>query len=181
LALGLWATSCHSMVVRAFIARKDTITPTLIGLCSLFINVAASLLLMGRIPTRGEGLSDAVAQLQHWLLSIVPWHAALGHVGLALASSTAAFASLCIILAIFNHRLGGFPWKIFLSSFVRAAGASLCMVAALLWLTALGWSAVTTVATGLLIGPCVYLAASTLFRSEELQETGRLVLAKILK
>jgi putative peptidoglycan lipid II flippase len=31
LALGLWAVSFHSMVVRAFIAKKDTVTPTVIG------------------------------------------------------------------------------------------------------------------------------------------------------
>jgi putative peptidoglycan lipid II flippase len=174
LAFGLWATSCHSMVVRAFIAKKDTVTPTLIGVVSLVINVGVSLLLMGPIEPHGDLLGESVAGTQRALYRLVPWQASLGHVGLAAASSVAAFCSLVIILALFTARMGSFPWRDFLVATVRAVIASLGMAAVLTWIVARGFSAATTVFSGLIVAAVVYIAISLALSSPEMRETVKL-------
>ncbi len=176
LAFGLWATSCHSMIVRAFIARKDTITPTLIGVGSLVINVMAALLLMGAIEPHGDLLSESVARVQSALYSVIPWRTALGHVGLAAASSVAAFCSLVVVLALFTFRIGGFPWRDFLTSTVRSALASAVMAGTVTWIVSRGFSAATTVIAGLAVAVPVYILMCAALSSPELRETARVIL-----
>jgi putative peptidoglycan lipid II flippase len=175
LAFGLWATSCHSMIVRAFIAKKDTVTPTLIGLGSLVINVVSALMLMGPIEPQGDLLSESVARAQSALYALLPWRATLGHVGLAAASSVAASCSLVAILALFAIRIGSFPWRDFLVSSIRAILASLVMSGTVTWLTAQGFSAATTVLTGLVVAIPVYILACIALSSPELRETLRVI------
>jgi putative peptidoglycan lipid II flippase len=176
LAFGLWATSCHSMVVRAFIARKDTITPTLIGVGSLVINVATALLLMGPIEPHGDLLSESVAHTQSALYSLIPWRSSLGHVGLAAASSVAAFCSLVVVLALFTVRIGNFPWRDFLTSTARSALASLVMACTVSWIAARGFSAATAVLAGLAVAVPVYILVCAVLLSPELRETAQVIL-----
>lgn len=175
LAFGLWATSCHSMIVRAFIARKDTVTPTLIGVGSLVINVIAALLLMGPIVPHGDLLSDSVARAQGALYSLIPWRTNLGHVGLAAASSISAFCSLIVVLALFTFRIGGFPWRDFLTSTVRSVLASAIMVGCVAWIVSRGFSAAATVVAGLAVAVPVYILVSATLFSPELRETARVI------
>jgi putative peptidoglycan lipid II flippase len=171
LALGLWATSCHSMIVRAFIARKDTVTPTLIGLCSLLVTVIVSLLLMGEITNPSGSIPAWLAGVQAALYEKVGWHAAIGHRGLAAASSAAAFASLGLVLCFFSWRIGSFPWRSFGLATVRASFASLLMLFALAQLTSFGVSAAAAVVIGVPVGAIVYALASLVLRSPEARES----------
>lgn len=180
MALGLWATSCHSLIVRAFIARKDTLTPTLIGLCALLINVLSSLALMGPIAAHSDLLSRSAATVQGALYAVLPWQPALGHIGLALASSIAACGSLVLVVTIFHRKIGDFPWRESLGATTRAALSAGCMAAALSALTTQGLSALATVALGVGGGAVVYTLSAALLRSHELSET-LTVAARILR
>lgn len=175
LATGLWATSCHSMLVRAFIARKDTVTPTLIGLCSLAVTAVASLLLMGQIAAPAGGLVALLAQMQALLYAALPWRWSLGHVGLAAASSAAAFVSFALVVALFGLRIGRFPWRPFASSTLRSLGAAAAMVAALHVSVSLCSSAWIACLVGIPVGTVVYAGASLALRSPEAHESLRLV------
>jgi putative peptidoglycan lipid II flippase len=171
LALGLWATSCYSMLVRAFIARKDTVTPTVIGVASLVVNVVVSLVLMGPVVSEGSTLSAFVSATQRSLHAAISWQGSLGHVGLALASSVAAFVSLATILALFSVRIGSFPWRTFLSATFRSVVASAVMVVILSWILSLSLSPSFTLLLGMITSGCAYIGISWILSSPELTET----------
>ena len=171
MALGLWATSCHSMIVRAFIARKDTVTPTIIGLCSLAVTVSVSLLLMGQISGSSGSVASFLERLQAFLYEQVGWHASIGHRGLAFASTAAAFCSLILVLALFSMRIGAFPWKSFGASTLRAVVGAGVMSLALHQLSGLWSSALLATVCGIPAGAAVYTASCLLLRSPEAAET----------
>ncbi len=173
LSLGLWASSCHSMLVRAFIARKDTLTPTGIGLCALIINLCAALVLVGPLTTGHEhnGFVGAIVNLQTSLHYLIPWRASLGHIGLALASSAAAFGSLFLVVLLFALRIRNFPWRTFGSSTLKASVAAGVMIIAIERLSHL-WSSPRIACTmGMVVGSVVFLVTAYLLRSRELRES----------
>ena len=170
LSLGLWASSCHSMLVRAFIARKDTITPTAIGICSLIINLVAALLLVGPLSPAEttQRLVASVVNLQTSLRYLIPWHASFGHVGLALASSIAAFGSLLLVVALFAVRIRNFPWRVFTGSTLKAGIAAAAMMATLNYCAPLWPTPLMECAMGMILGPLVFGAVACIVRSREL-------------
>jgi putative peptidoglycan lipid II flippase len=181
LCFGLWASSCHSMVIRAFISRKDTSTPTLIGIASLFVNMGASLLLMGPLVS-GLDASWAVTTLtafQQTLAAIVPVSASLGHVGLAYASSIAAGVSLSLAIALYYVRIGGFPWSDFVISSVKSMVAASALIISITLSNHLQLSPGATCAVGMVAGSISFCAASYLLGSRELRETVALVRSKL--
>lgn len=178
LAVGLWATSCHSMIVRAFIARKDTVTPTVIGFCSLAVAVTVSLLAMGQITGESGTIAAWLASLQALLYELIGWHTSIGHRGLAAASSCAAFASLGLVLIFFSIRIGSFPWRSFGLATLRAGLAALAMVVVLEEFASLWGSALWAVALGIPAGALVYVLTSFLLCSPEARE-GVLLMRRI--
>lgn len=132
LSLGLWATSVHSIMSRAFFAKKDTVTPTLIGIASLFIGAVSSLLLMGRpLQTGSSTLEAMIFHSQAWLVSFLP-SGSFGHVGLSYASSISATTSVLLSLAIISRAAPGTTFRPFLFTTIKttlaaaaAAGAAL--------------------------------------------------------
>ncbi|MDR2338386.1 MAG: murein biosynthesis integral membrane protein MurJ [Deltaproteobacteria bacterium] len=54
-SLGIWSVSLFSILIRVFFAKKDTLTPTLIGVVTLVFTVLFSLIFMGD-PVSGVGL-----------------------------------------------------------------------------------------------------------------------------
>lgn len=181
LCFGLWTSSCHSMVVRAFIARKDTLTPTLIGVCSLCVNVVISLVLMGPIavsPTSPQ-VVRGLASLQELLLQLSPVRLSLGHVGLALASSASAAASLLLVIALFSRKIAPFPWLVLTSSTLRSLIAAVGMVVAIQACKSSNLSPALLCLSGTLLGSTVYILLSFLLRSRELLETFHVLKAKM--
>jgi putative peptidoglycan lipid II flippase len=179
LAIGLWASSCYSMVMRAFIAKKDTITPTLIGICSLITYLASALILMGPVnPTAGT-VASIVAIFQSVLYSLVPTISAQGHVGLALASSVGALFSLLLAIAIYTIKLGSFPWSTFLRSLATSTAASLAMIMAVRMTTPFEASPFVTVLVGAIVGAITYIVVALLLRSKEMSETIGLLRRKL--
>lgn len=183
LALGLWASSCYSMVVRAFIARKDTLTPTCIGLITLLTNVALSLVLMGPIAS-AESMhtsARALAALQGIVLAVSPIQFQLGHIGLALASALASFVSLACALLLFRGTVGIFPWRPFIASTLRASVAASLMVVTLGYVAHSGLSPVLTCALGIPLGATAFLIVSFILRSPELGEAAAVLTKRVLR
>lgn len=174
LCFGLWAASCHSMLIRAFIARRDTLTPSLIGIGALIVNFFCSLLLMGPIElpsTSSSSLAALLQSIQHGVLTAVPSFASLGHVGLALASSLSALASLFVAILLFCRQLGSFPWRPFVAATTRSLVASLVMVLAIQSVSHLWSTPFIACAMGGIIGIASFLVSSHLLQSLELRET----------
>lgn len=171
LALGLWSTSCHSMVVRAFIARKDTITPTLIGVCSLLMYVTSALVLMGPITDSASGVATTISALQRLLVGLIPFHGALGHVGLALASSIAATSSLLLAITIHALCSGAFPWQPFVRATVQAVCAAGAMALVVTLCTPFNAPPLVACATGAVLGVVTYCLAAACLRSQEMVAT----------
>ena len=174
LCFGLWASSCHSMLVRAFIARKDSVTPTLIGLIALSVNLSASLLLMGPLAVNDNSNAavKALAVLQATIISIAPINFNLGHIGLASASAIAAITSLVLVITLFCFKIGGFPWRIFTKSTIRSLLASLGMVWAINQVTTTFQAGATaTCIIGTFVGISTYILILLVLRSPELRDT----------
>lgn len=177
LCCGLWAASCHSMLVRAFIARRDTLTPSLIGLGSLLVNIVCSLILMGpfEVSAPDSAISVILKSLQHFLLALVPVSPNFAHVGLAAASSIAAGASLLLVISLFCLKLGRFPWSEFLSSTARSLVASLVMIVVIRASSYLWHSPLLTSLMGTMLGVLSFLVASYLLQSRELRDAMRVI------
>ncbi len=128
-SIGLWAVSCHSMVVRAFIASKDTLTPTCVGMFTLIITSFLSLSFMGHPEAITSGtLYNLVVGIQE-VLPLSSFGIDLGHAGLALASSIASFFSFGV-LAIVLHRRKSIAWAPFIKATISISLA--CLVTAII-------------------------------------------------
>lgn len=170
-ALGLWGVSCHSMVVRAFNAKHDTRTPTLIGVFSLLSTFFFSLLLMGRPHSEHSSLVfERIASLQAGVISILPsWN--LGHGGLALASSISFTLSFLFISTIFATRFPGVRWRAFIAASIRAIAGAGVMLGALSFLPHQVTSPTFVLLTGALVGASSYIFVLWALKSPELKET----------
>lgn len=114
MALGIWTSSCHTMLTRACIATRDPRTPTLISALSIIILIGSALLLMGPARPDANGTLAQVAQaLQLHLLSAFPG-AFLGHAGLAVATTLSSSFALLL--------LGGVSWRRYGADAFRGCG-----------------------------------------------------------
>ncbi|MFN4894372.1 MAG: murein biosynthesis integral membrane protein MurJ [Pseudomonadota bacterium] len=183
LCFGLWSASCHSMLVRAFIARRDTLTPSLIGIAALIVNLCSSLILMGRVLPSYEGdrITMGLASLQGFLYQLIPLSIPLGHVGLALASSISAAVSLILVIFLFCRRIGGFPWLPFSLATARALVASLAMIGVIRAVSHLWTNPLSACVMGSLIGISTFLLTSYLLHSVELRDTFAAINRKLRK
>lgn len=170
LSLGLWAVSFHSMIVRAFIARKDTVTPTIVGCITLISNLVLSLLLMGRLPDSGVGITSIVSSVQNSMLQFFPIYPELGHIGIALASSLSSFISLSILLMFYEKKIGIFPTQIVLSTIVRSCAGIAALLYTVQLLQPFLQNPLNKIILCSLGGGCSYLATQFILRSKEVDE-----------
>jgi len=70
-ALGLPFISGVKVVAPAFFSLKDTRTPVAIGIVVMFVNIAASLLLMGSLRVGGLALALSLSQVLNFVLLLV--------------------------------------------------------------------------------------------------------------
>jgi putative peptidoglycan lipid II flippase len=119
-ALGLLAFMLIKVLAPGYFARQDTKTPVKIGIIAMFVNMVLNLLL------------------------VIPFHFywQIGHVGLALATSLAAFLNAGLLyrgLRKDNHYRPAKGWKIYLA---RIIFANVSMLAVLLFMLTLfsAWS-----------------------------------------
>lgn len=161
-AIGLVAHSVVEIVVRAFYALHDTLTPVVVGVMAMALNIGLSLL----------------------------WIGALGHGGLALANSTATIIEMLALLWLMRRRLGGLEESQIGASLTRTAAAAMITGGALvIWLSwlpnaaswvnrlPLGWVAGFG---GLLVAGVVYAGSGWLLGHPELQASWRLIRRRTL-
>jgi len=147
-AIGLVAHSGLEITVRAFYALHDTMTPVLIGIGAMILNILFSL----------------------W------WVRYLGFGGLALANSVATTLEMALLLTLLRRRMGGIEGRrltrAVLSSGVAAIGMGVVVSVWLRWLPAhlptAGWEVWVAAIGGAIVAAGVYGAISLLFRSDEL-------------
>lgn len=171
LALGLWASSCHSMLVRTFIARKDTLTPTLIGLATFATNVVMALILMGLPDGTHSGIfAPVLLGLQQFLLSICPFAGDLGHVGLALATTIAAYVSLSLVVLLASRRDRTIPWGPVVTASWKSLIAAAVMTCSVRIVIGYLPGAGLQVGLGTIVGAVVFSLVLLALRSTELAE-----------
>lgn len=148
-ALGLFAYATVEIVTRVFYALHDTLTPVLVGLASMIINIVLCLLLVGPL-TYG---------------------------GLALANSAATAVEMVVLLAILRGRLGGIEDKELATSLVKVIMAAGVMGVVVAWFAgATRASHIVFQAGGAMaLGAGVYLLASLVLGGKEVETMRRLV------
>ncbi len=122
LCAGIVFSGIHSMLVRVLQAKKDTITPTLVSLGSLFVSVILSVILMGDI--QGASLSAHLVNGARQAIGDFLPLASLAHVGLALSSSVSSLTALVLTGLILMRRERSISWAECFSSWLRVAVAA---------------------------------------------------------
>jgi len=148
-ALGLIAHSALEVVNRVFYAQKDTVTPFLSSVVSMFINLGLALALYQRLQAGGLALSNGVA----------------------------VTVEVLIMLVIAHRRMAGVEAGAILKTLGRTLLASGAMGAAVLAFIFLFPTLPTVVVAGLggILGVMVYLGAGLLLKVEEIKLMPRLV------
>ena len=144
--LGLLAHSALEIIVRAFYAVQNTITPVAVGIAAMIFNISLSLVMVRP----------------------------LSFGGLALANSTATTVEMVLLLWLLRKRLGGIDSRSVGGTLLRSIGAAAVMAIVLElwvqqgsafppglqnWIVAIG---------GIMLGIITYSLVSWLLRSEEL-------------
>ncbi|MFM1848539.1 MAG: putative lipid flippase MurJ [Pseudomonadota bacterium] len=170
LSIGLWGASCHSMVVRAFIARKDPRTPTVVSLISLILGVFLAIVFMGPpVVPSASVVTELILGIQNTLASI-GLDISLRHAGLGLASSLSTTIA-CGVLLIMLHRRGlGIRWAPFLVSTGKTVVASTVMAAVLLGCGIQNLPSLFAVLFGSILGGLTFYGAALALQMREIQE-----------
>jgi putative peptidoglycan lipid II flippase len=148
-ALGLFAYATVEIVTRAFYALHDTLTPVLVGLASMIINIVLCLLLVGPLT----------------------------HGGLALANSLATMVEMVWLLLILRGRMKGMDERGLLTSLAKITVAAALMGVAVVWfaeVTRAGHIVLQTLGA-MVLGGGVYFLVSLLLGSKEVEVMRRLV------
>lgn len=98
-AISVIALSANSIITYTFLSLQNGIIPLKIGVAALGLNLVADLLLVER----------------------------MGHLGLALGNTMAAFFAMVLFLWILNKKLEGLNWKALLNSVFKIAVAAVSL------------------------------------------------------
>jgi putative peptidoglycan lipid II flippase len=185
-SVGLWAVSTYAMISKAYSAKKDTKTPSILGLASLLVTVGVALFLLGA-PSRGvnSSLGQVATFIAHTFPQI-PYYFPQRHSGLAFASSVASIIICGTGIAVFHYvhtRLPLAEWtKVFVTT-ILATGIAMCI-------TAYGlarWSFIQTpplillIGAGVLVFTALYVGLLLLIRNKEILLITARCLSKIKK
>ena len=146
-ALGLPAHSLVEVVVRAFYAMHDTLTPVAVGIGAMALNVGLSLAFLSAFRALG------------WM----------PHGGLALSNSLATTVEMVILLVLLRRRLGGLEGRRLLGSLARIGLASAALGAAAAGVMQLlaGRSILLSGGLAILAGLVVYVAFTLILGAPE--------------
>lgn len=148
--LGLFAYSALQVLNRTFYAVKDTVTPVVVGVATIVLNIVLSIYLA-----------------RFW-----------GYRGLALAYSLAGVFNMLLLLGILWFKVGTIGGRKIMSTFLVSLGASLVMYAAARWsafylIHTLAFSDkinhLIAVTVGVTLGVGVYGLIALLLKMEEAQ------------
>ena len=158
-AAGLTAHSMEEILVRAYFALQNTLTPASVSVGGMVLNVALSLLLVGVFSAAG------------WM----------PHGALALANTLATIAEMTVLIVILRRKFQGLLDRDGWLSLGRTVISSAAMAAALLlWVQMLPSESKWVVGLGgISAGLVVYAGVSLAIGSQEARSTLRTVAAKI--
>lgn len=170
-ALGLWGISLNSILVRVFLAKKNSKIPAYISGFSLILNILFSLMLMGGAEVIPNSSIDVFfVQMTH-VINIADFD----HVGLALAGSIATYISV-ILLLLFMKKINT---QVDLKSCAICAAKSLAacslMVLAVQQIIAFGFTDLLTVCLAVPVAVIVYAICCAVLKIEETKELLKLV------
>jgi putative peptidoglycan lipid II flippase len=162
-SLGLWAVSVQTLIIRMYLARKNTIIPALVSVFSLCWNLLLALSLMGPIPPQeSAGLTNSLVSIQ----SILPTFN-YGHDGLALAGSLTAFLTVILLSFLLPQIGSSIQFSIQSIKLFKAIASSLAMTLAIYLIGSLQLPLLFEVILSVIVGAFVYGLSSIAIRSEE--------------
>jgi putative peptidoglycan lipid II flippase len=174
MCIGLWAMSCSSMCMRAFIATRDTITPTLFGIGNVVIGITVSVWLIGTpIPLENSSMHSLVSAYRGFLLQYLPDYQ-LQHVGLALSTGISSLVTLPVVFYLLLKRGVHLPCSKFLVHTGKCIMCSLIMMFIMLEIGGIQIPAIARLILSVTAGTSAYLCAGTflgLGESEVLAKT----------
>lgn len=167
MCFGIWGISCYALTMRTFIARKNTLTPTLLSIANVCIGLVAALWLMGK-PVRLEKESwiNWLFDFQSVLLSYLPAYD-LAHSGLAIATGLGSMISFPFTLMILQRDGVSLPLSGFINSVWKALFGSVAMYLVLTELLPDLPFVWMTVVAGTLTGAAVYALSCILLKNQE--------------
>lgn len=158
--IGLWATSSQSILVRVFLAKKNSLIPALVSCGTIAINIFLALALMGgTTQPAASAFARSIIQAVD-LLGV----ARMGHVGLALAGSLASFASLILLAALLPRLSTQLHWRSIVTDCLRSSVAAAAMGLLLFGISALGIGDFFEILLGVTLGASTYLGTSLLLK-----------------
>jgi peptidoglycan biosynthesis protein MviN/MurJ (putative lipid II flippase) len=168
------------MIMRGFIAQKDTRTPTLVSIGTVLFGILLAINFMGPpVVAHSAGMTSIILQIQD-VLHRGGFTLALGHAGLGLASSVAATGGFAILLFILRRRNVSIEWSPFVVTTAKTFLASGAMGVALIAAGIAQLPSPAAIGLGTLIGGATYLLAAALLRMQEFEE-GLLLLQKLAR
>lgn len=160
--LGLFAYAALQFLNRVFYALQDTLTPVVVGLLTVAVNIGLNFLL------------------------IKP----LYHGGLALAYSIAGIVNMLLLLYVLKLKLGTMDGRKIFTSFLKILGISTIMGVAVYWGSSIteGFvnvgtkvGQITQVTVGVSVGVLVYTTLALLIKMEEAQMAKGIMMRRFTK
>ncbi|MCB0340112.1 MAG: oligosaccharide flippase family protein, partial [Bdellovibrionales bacterium] len=174
---GMWGMSCHSMVVRGFLAMKDTKTPTYVAMLMLFVGFISAISLMGGIRIGSSGAIESFVEILQQALYALPIigtyieGVSLGHAGLALGSSIGStFGFICLVVFLRARNID-VDWISVFSVVLKTIVASILMILGLKVCAISTLAPLKTVLLACFLGPIIFVIACFILRLHELKET----------
>ncbi len=162
-AIGLWSLSSHSILVRAFLSKKNTMLPAMISMLTIGLNVVLAIALMGPPLDADANIATRVLASLQSLLTIQD----LSHVGLALAGSLASLISVAGLALLLGKVELQLHWKIIFHSYWRSLLSAAVMIVPIKLIADMQYSSLTTIVSGIPLGVLCFFFTSALLRSEE--------------
>lgn len=162
-SIGLWAISIQSILVRGFLAKKNTFTPALVSCVSLIATVLFAFILMGpasvSISTSwGRFVVGALSQFNM---------VNLGHSGLALAGSLGSILGFVLLLACLPTIGTHIDFRALFQCTAKSLIATCAMSAALWILLSYNLGVFLTVSLGIPLGAIIFFTTAFFLKMPE--------------
>lgn len=162
-AIGLWPISCQTVLVRTFLAKKNTKTPALISCISLLLNLFLAVLMMGPITSAPKSI---VFEYISWLHELFP-SLQMRHVGLALAGSLASFFSMWLSAVALKSIHVEFSMKRLIPTLITTCVATAVMAVSLEYFSRFFSNDIINMLISVIVGGGIFFLVSLLLRNEE--------------
>ena len=170
-SLGLWGVSFYTIINKAFLAKKDTSTPAILGTVTLLLSFIFSLFFMGAIKVSELNLvGQTIADLQKIISNLFPVFS-LGHAGLPLASGLAMTLTMVLSYFLLTRKYSAPPIQDLLPSFLKSSLASIGMAGSLYYTINFFSDPWLQLSLGLIHGLISFFLIALIAKSTEAKQT----------